>query len=463
MVWKKLFQISLIIVFFMATLPAGCGTRPGLDAMDAEVDASPPMPCGNNEWTEPGSPWPMYMGCPERRSRSAAVGPATPDNIRYIGEVSRYNETEEWYLDNMSLDGPVIASNGTLYIGSSRYYYDSEATWDFYWSQQILAFDPDGSERLIYETELIEVDYTNDPVPAWPPEGLTISPVGHIYFPVTSEDPENPHSGGGMIIYAFDKEGGTAFQSLLYLRWHKILGPDGVFYANEPVTEDNKYLVALAHDTTELWRFNTGNSFASSIAIDPQGRIYFFLPNYGYADNYVSLLALQSDGSLLWKKRVADFTGSKLSIGDNGNLYFFAGERNDDPSSEYSLYAYSPDGDFLWSHPVDGRPGRSLAIGPGGMVVGGSEGVVYAFSPDGNLLWTYEAEEKLPPGGGGLPAIDGEGTTYIRMSGLHAIRRDGTLKWRAEVGGGLWQAVVIGADGTLYLSCGDKGLCVIEH
>ncbi len=460
-------------MFFVASLPAGCGSRPGLDAMDAQVDASPPMPCGNDEWTEPGSPWPMYMGCPERRSRSAAVGPATPDNIRYLGEVYHHSETEEWYLDSMSLDGPVIASDGTLYIGSSLLNYSDYRY--IHWSQQILAIDPDdGAERLIYEAELIKVDHVLKEVPGSPPEGLTISPDGHIYFPVTSKDPESGYEY--KIISAFDKEGGEVFQSRRYIYWHKILGPDGVFYVNEHVTGDNKYLVALAHDSTELWRFDTGNRFASSIAIDPQGRIYFFLPNYGYAHNYVSLLALQSDGSLLWEKRVADFIfrtiglGAddycRISIGDNGNLYFFAGEINDDPSGSlvYSLYAYSPDGDFLWSHPVDSTPGISVAIGPGGMVVGGTEKAVYAFSPDGKLLWVFEAEGEFFSHGGGRPAIDGEGTTYIGMyDGLHAIRRDGTLKWKAEVGGAILLSVVIGADGTLYLSCGDKGLCVIEH
>jgi outer membrane protein assembly factor BamB len=412
----------------------------------------------------------MYLGCPERRGRSAAVGPATPDNIRYLGEVSHYTETENWSLDSMSWSGPVISSDGTLYIGSTRYYYDDDYPTDL-WSQQILAFDPDGTERVIYETELMEVDFL-DPSPAYPPEGLTISADGHIYFPVTNEELESSYSAyKNKIIFAFDNNGEEVLQTQPYLQWHKTLGPDGVFYVNEYVDQSNKYFVALAPDGTELWRFNTGDRFPSSPALDPQGRIYFFLPSYGYAADDAILLALQPDGSLLWEKRVADavscHNGYKgldftcpLSIGDNGSIYVFVGDYNEDDLFS-SLRAYSADGDLLWSRPVDGSPMGSIAIGPGTMVVGATNEGVYAFSPDGDLLWTYEGE--ISTLSGGRPAIDGEGTTYIGISGgLHAIRRDGTLKWRVE-GFIQWHAVVIGADGTLYVSTGNKGLCVIEH
>ncbi len=445
-------------MLFMQSLNAGCSSRRGLNIIDAEVDAAPPMPCGNSDWTEPGSPWPVYMGCPERRSRSAAVGPATPENIRYVGEISNSPETEEWRLEAMSHGGPVIASDGTLYIGSSRFYHDDGIPPGL-WSQQILAIDPDGSERLIYETELIALPM--DAGSLQPPNGFAISIDGHIYFGVINSETRTNHNENEIIL-AFDKNGAEVYQSRPYHSWHKALGPDGVFYANEHVDESNKYLVALAHDGTELWRYKTKNHFASSLALDPQGRIYFFLQEFDYAAGWVGLLALQPDGTLLWEKRISDFKGSQLSIGDNGSLYFFAGERNKDHSFDYSLYAYSSDGEFLWSHPVDGVPGQSLAIGPGSMVVGAAEDIVYAFSPDGEILWTYE-DRKQWSAPGGRPAIDGEGTTYIVMQdGLRAIRRDGTLKWKAQIGTP-WQGVVIGADGTLYFSCGKKGLCVIEH
>jgi len=412
----------------------------------------------------------MYLGCPERRSRSAAVGPATPDNIRYLGEVSHYTDTENWSLDSMSWSGPVIGSDGTLYIGSTRYYYDDDYPTDL-WSQQILAFDPDGTERVIYETELMEIDPTGDISPAYPPEGLTISADGHIYFPVTNEELEFNYGYPHKLVFAFNKNGEEVLQTQPYLQWHKTLGPDGVFYVNEYVDQSNKYFVALAPDGTELWRFNTGDLFASSPSLDPQGRIYFYLPSYGYNAKYANLLALQPDGSLLWEKRVADSINCQdgykglgitcpLSIGDNGSIYVFGGDYNEDDLL-YSLRAYSPDGELLWSRPVDGSPMGSIAIGPGGMVVGATKEAVYAFSPNGDLLWTYGGEINILSGG--RPAIDGEGTTYIGMSGgLHAIRRDGTLKWKAEVGTP-WHAVIIGADGTLYVSCGKKGLCVIEH
>lgn len=458
---KPTYLGSAIVVFF-AVFPA-CGSRPGLDRVDAEItvdaeirpdseipsdgaifDAAPPMACGESDWMADG--WPMYMGCPERRGRSKAIGPASPDNIRSLGETWWETETHGVHIDGLNI-GPVVDADGTAYIGSHLMYLMNEYDIYEFWSQLFQAFDSEGTELWRFETQLCDVKITD--LSNAPPIGVPTLAGDSVYYFLTRECSKFSLRE----LFSFDHEGRQNWTSQDYRETRDlIVGPDGNLYFSENTLGNNR-IISLDPDGVERWSFYPGSLRTSLLTMDAEGRIYFG------ADGV--LYSIDQDGNLLWTEKVADSNSISLSLGDNGEIYF-TGRKSEEEEPQRFLYAVSKkDGSLLWSQPVT-SPGPSVAVGPGGMVVLVTEDGVVAFSPEGHLLWTYEQLSSLP----GSPAIDGEGTIYLAGRGIFAIERDGKLKWQTDEV--VASAVAIGADGSLYAYCRGRGafggslLCVIE-
>lgn len=93
------------------------------------------------------------------------------------------------------------------------------------------------------------------------------------------------------------------------------------------------------------------------------------------------------------------------------------------------------------------------AFGPFGLAVG-ADGTLYlvvdglyAIRPDGKLRWKFEAGNWITCD----PAIGADGTIYIAGDSLYAVSHDGKLKWSLNVGRWI-DNPVIGPDGTIYVS-----------
>ncbi len=438
--------VGFAIVLIFAVYPA-CGTRPGLDPADdaGTGDAITHKPCSENAGLQPGAAWPMYLGCPERRSRSAAVGPDTPDTIRYI-------ERDE--IDFMGLD-PVIGADGTVYIGSFYAYFDGSSMFGpEYCVRRLHAFNPDGTEKWVFES----LTHFND----------------NIYFDPGSDDlPTGITLAVDRIYFALSKNCGLG---------HEERKPDAV--------------MAIDYDGNEIWNIPVG-SRPSNITVDPDGNIYFLDENNLFSvapdgierwSTYVDVVfgypipllygqnrifgggrdivfSLNTEGDFLWQIEFFDFLTSAMSFGDNGIIYVSASVDMVD-----SVYALSMDGKILWSRPMgEGYASDSLSLGSDGMVVRALENQVFAFSSDGERTWNYVSDVFY-----GGPVVDGEGTVYVVSPGtfnmassgfIKAIRSDGSLKWETGVKEIMdldhSSKLAIGADGALYANCGDK-LCVIE-
>lgn len=134
----------------------------------------------------------------------------------------------------------------------------------------------------------------------------------------------------------------------------------------------------------------------------------------------------------------------------------------------------------------------SPAIGSDGTIYVGAEtcpglddsrlpGGLYAINPNGSVKWRYDTLGR--PGGGtqmlSPPAIAGDGTIYVwsllhdsplpgetdtTFAVLHAVRPDGSEKWRCSVDQGyvIVPALAIGRDGTVYVGASDTSVYAID-
>ncbi len=438
---KPTYLGSAIVVFF-AVFPA-CGSRPGLDPTEdaGTADAITPMPCGETAALQPGAAWPMYMGCPERRSRSAAVGPATPDKIRYI---------ERDDINWMGIN-PVIGAGGTVYIGSFYAYFEGNSMFGpEYCIRRLHAFNQDGTEKWVFESLIdFEEDNYYDPGSGNPPTAITLG-IDRIYFVISRDCGIGHEIGLPAAVMAIDYEGNEIWSFSVSHDSNPTsitMDQDGNIYFL-----DKNFLVSLAPDGIERWSTNiaVGSGYQFPL-LYAQNRIFGGRIN--------TVFSLNTDGDLLWQMEIGDSLTSAMSLGDNNIIYLTASVDKVD-----TLYALSTEGEILWSQTIgEDSTTSSLAVGPDGIIVGSIANSVYAFSSDGELLWTYEEESARYRKS---PVIDGEGTIYaINNSRLNAIRHDGTLKW--EKGGkeimniNPTSMLAIGADGALYANCGNK-LCIIE-
>jgi len=207
--------------------------------------------------------------------------------------------------------------------------------------------------------------------------------------------------------------------------------------------------------------------------------------------------------SVRWRARGDGFRFHQPTVGADGAIAAYADDR--------SVYLVGPDGDVRWRHPVGKPVGAEPAFGADGTVyIGCGDGDfnVRAVSAGGTLLWGEQWGTALQT----RPVVGHDGTIYITSSddSIHAVsgegqelwsieevdarangitlasdslllqedrqifdERDsnwrsnyylvalslgGELLWQREMGGELVGNVLVGADGTIYVSAADHTL-----
>ena len=415
--------IWAVMVLFLFTL-SGCGWSratntgsseplPSTSGAVSSVSSSPPAPSG--------APWPTFGYDMRRSGLSPHLGPEQPELLWQVA----YGEYED--------SSPMVASDGTIYVGSSM-----TATRD---TAALHALKPDGS--LLWEFA------TNGDEAAPSP---TIAPDGTIYVGSWDGTPANGH------LYALGPDG--------VLRWDLELGdlvdaavaPDGTIYT---LDTGAGRLYAVDPAGSIRWQCETGATvYQSPLALGPTGTLYFGgATGLGY-DYQAMVFAVAPDGRPAWRFEPQGAPeGQHLGfpvVAADGTIYVIGdGPAALGDSGESTLYALDADGKERWRYRFSGMvPGGNPSIGPDGAVYFACAGTVYAVDSQGNEKWrlatSYDVYTK--------PAIDADGTLYfVGVDGLVAVSADGTVKYHVDGPASHFSSVAIGREGRLYLT-GNTGL-----
>lgn len=285
--------------------------------------------------------WRTYKG-----SGFGSLGTPTLDeqgNI-YVGDYDGWltvldqdgNVKWRYFVNDAGMDSSAaIGNDGTIYIGSYAYY-----------PGQLLALNPDGSLKWVYE----------DDYGIYAP---TIAPDGTIYV------------GGGHYAYAINPDGTLKWRQSGYTFMH----PPAVDIERDVIYFPGVY--AYKPDGQLVWHSDVrGGTFGP--VVDGEGHIY--ITSY---DGYVH--AFYPDGTLKWGgPKLLPESGTGLSLGIDGSIIVSC--------YNGTLYAFDPDtGDLRWEC-VLGSYTASPCVSSSGVIYCTDEtNYIFAVDHKGNLLWKFNA------------------------------------------------------------------------
>jgi outer membrane protein assembly factor BamB len=309
---------------------------------------------------------------------------------------------ELWHLDSGGYS-PVIADDGTIYVGSP-----------------LNAIFPNGTMKWKYSGVIIET-------------APVLDDNGTIYFGTVYCHPDrfyavNPN-GTSKWYVSFDRTEGSP-----------VLASDGTIIA--PECNAHKIVALFPTNGTRKWEFQTNHVIYSSPAIGFDGTIYC-----GCHDG--NIYALYPNGTLRWSFHTNGWVHGSPSIGIDGTIYC--------GSDDGFLYALNPaNGSMMWCLSI-GASYASPTIGQDGcLYIGVWEKKFYAINPNGTIRWIFDTS----PGKvwGSTAALSSDGTLYFGTCDLEwsggveviALWVNGTVKWRRPMGT-IFSSPAIGRDGTIYI------------
>lgn len=120
-------------------------------------------------------------------------------------------------------------------------------------------------------------------------------------------------------------------------------------------------------------------------------------------------------------------------------------------------------GELIWQFWAEQWNRGIVAIGHDGTIytaTTGNVGILFAVSPGGQELWRYD----LPGLVFNAPIVGGDGTIYLcsqlapNLGWVHAVRPDGSELWTKQMPDQVTASPMLAPDGTLYVVCRDKYL-----
>lgn len=299
----------LLLLAFAIAIAAGA--VPG-NAMSAGLDE--------------GSPWPMFHRDTNHGGRTSNPLPA----VRMITWAQALSDTVEY-------SSPVIAANGTIYIGDQ--------------GKELWAFNSAGYRLWNYHTG------------------------GNIRY-------STPAVGADGTVYVGSADGNLyAIRADGTLRWAALTGgavktspaiaPDGTIY----VGSDDRKLWAFRPDGTARWTYVTGDTVRSSPVIGSDGTVYF-------GSNDGSLYAVWPTGILRWSGATGGPIKGSPAIGQGGDVIFGSGDE--------FLYSLRSTGDFNWATFVGENIRCTPSIGITGKIYLAYGTSIAAFHDEGDEAWAYD-------------------------------------------------------------------------
>jgi len=359
---------------------------------------------------------------------------------------------------------PAIASDGTIYFGTSHHYSLYASSWNI--SQKptsagygLYAYNPNGTQKWKY-SDGIDAPVRGSPV---------IAPDGTIYIVLerlgTSQatTSEELHAVTALGAHKWKVTISTAYSQIGTLA--PSVAPDGTIYI------PGRNVSAYNPDGSLKW-INYGSQSSTSLffaspAIAPDGTVYSVIWATGAAGQV--LRAYNPDGSVKWNS--ADLGTYPLtcspSIAGDGTIYLGIKDNNSiSGQNGGALIAFWSTGTIRWAYPAGDFDVRSQpSIDADGTIyfgTKGNNGYVYALNPDGTLKWRHATVNDLVcPGCGtdvyNTPAIGADGIIYVanELAFVYAFNPDGTILWKDNTltsNGGITQSsAALAPDGTLYI------------
>jgi outer membrane protein assembly factor BamB len=322
----------------------------------------------------------VYFGIATTKQLTGGLYAFTPDGAFKW----RSNVTES------SCD-PAVASDGTIYIGSSEGYLyavnpDGSLKWKFYTGDNTNAWY--GSKALIAADGTIYI--AAFPPGSGAPALFAVNPDGSLKWQAAGvADPESATAiGPDGTVYCGDTGTVRAINLDGSVKWeesnigggdlHLALGPDGTIYAGS-----QWHLFALNQDGSMKWDYS-GSLFYSAPSIGADGTIY------AACSSPDRLLALNPDGSMKWQTPHSSIYSSwSPAVGADGSIY--VGGWCDDPNNpnQSCFFSFSPGGTMngaievgknIWDAFIGNSQGHGASIGPDGTVYATAGNLIYAFN-----------------------------------------------------------------------------------
>ncbi len=331
----------------------------------------------------PGSPWPKFR----RNTFQNGQSPLRP----------RSSGGKLWAFQtgNGIFSSPVIAADGTIFIGSAdRVFY---------------ALNADGTVRWQFLTgEIID-------------SAALLDDKGRVYF----------GSGDGRL-YAFAASTGKpvwTFQAdspngtHAFVSWFEAnvaMGRNGMLYA----PNDNFLTYAIDRDTSAVaWRFRTVDQTWSLPAVDVGSNTLFMGNNAMVTLLGPNTFAIDAlTGVPVWKQFVNGTIAASPMLTADGRMVV--------GGFDGFVRCYDQQtGNQLWSFGTRDHIYASPGQLPNGTIIQPStDGTVYALDPaTGALVWAFDTREPIRSS----PAIDADGNIYVGSGEgrLFVVNPNGTLRW----------------------------------
>jgi hypothetical protein len=292
---------------------------------------------------------------------------------------------------------PAIAGDGTLYFGTSVRLGD---TWPPSTFSKFYALNPDGSKQWEYESRSAF-------------GSAALDARGIIYV----ADVENllAFDSTGLLLWAYPLASGIS-AALKDTLDGVVIAVDGTIYA--PSVDGR--LHAVNTDGTKRWEFSVGITDWSNQF--PKGW---------------SGLALAADGTLY--------------LGTRGGIH--------GPSFGGTLYALNPDGSLQWEFAASSAVFTQPVVGVDGSIyVGSSDGILHALDPDGRVQWSVETRGALRSS----PVLDAVGNLYFAAphtmvhDRVYALGPQGEGLWEFDLSAHGTSSFALSGDGVLYVAAGEN-------
>jgi outer membrane protein assembly factor BamB len=324
-----------------------------------------------------------------------------------------------------------------------------------------------------FESAKFETPEPGDPRPEIQ-SSAAIGPDGTIYlgnFPGTLFALRDPGRGEALeVLWRFHPTGASSFHTT------PALASDGTVYVGfstggaTPEAKGTFYALkapASGLDPQVLWSVELGpGRQTDSPTLGPDGTIYV-------VSGAGKLFAIAPNGTVKWTVPTGPAVKAAPALGADGTVYL--------ASMNGKLYAVAPpagpdvrEGSVRWTFDFSAYPGQTPAvtasvpppgadgkgsgasptIGPDGTIYfGANNSNFYAIAPDGTLKWMYEAEREVA-GIWSTAALSADGSTVYfgaNKGGVYALNReDGSLRWRFDVYGSVYNSPTLDSRGTLY-------------